>query len=440
MNFFKAHPIFCVFCALILVGLPALFAVAWAWAAWHEAIQQAMADQLYFSVFLAVVVFGVIMGAVAYCILLERKISAWIQDRYGPNRVGPCGLLQPIADGLKFLLKEDIIPANVDKALFLLAPWMIFVVALIGFAIIPWGGEFRWPWMADDAEPLTAQVSSIDIGLLYLLAVSSLGVYGVVLGGWSSNNKYSFYGGMRAAAQMLSYEIPMGLCILVAILMSGQLRLEGIVAAQSAELLGVSALNWNVCYYPLAALILFITALAEANRMPFDLAESEQELVGGYHTEYSAMKLALFFLAEYAHMITASAFMVALFFGGYLIPGWTWLNEDTGVAAMLCRMAVTAAKIFGFIVLMMVVRWTLPRFRFDQLMRLGWKWLVPISMILVAAQTVIIYADWPRWPAALAANVLIFLAAGFFAAARDGKITGRQSSLRRRTGVSVQRA
>src|SRR5262245_2021566 len=296
------------------------------------------------------------MTAVAYGILLERKIAAWVQDRYGPNRVGPQGILQPIADGLKFILKEDIIPGSVDRALFVLSPFVIFVVALIGFAVIPWGGEFKWSWIAADAAPLKVQVASIDIGLLYIVAVASLGVYGVVLGGWASNNKYSFYGGMRAAAQMLSYEVPMGMCILVAILTTGALKLEQMIAWQGAH-------AWTVVFHPLAALIMFITALAEANRMPFDLAESEQELVGGYHTEYSAMKLALFFLAEYAHMITSSALMICMFFGGYRVPGWDWLNNDPGFWAMICRMLAIGAKIFLFIVMYMIVRWTIPRFR-----------------------------------------------------------------------------
>ncbi|HKQ47618.1 MAG TPA: NADH-quinone oxidoreductase subunit NuoH [Phycisphaerae bacterium] len=389
-----------------------------------------LSDQFNFSIILMLVVFGLIMGAVAYSILLERKISAWIQDRYGPNRVGPGGLLQPIADGLKFLLKEDIIPASVDRALFLFAPWMIFVVATIGFAVIPWGGNFRWSWMPADAPALTAQVASIDIGLLYIVAVASLGVYGVVLGGWASNNKYSFYGGMRAAAQMLSYEIPMGMAILAAILTTGCLRLEDMVTYQANHV-------WTVVYHPVAAFILFTTALAEANRMPFDLAESEQELVGGYHTEYSAMKLALFFLAEYAHMITSSALMVAIFFGGYLVPGWDWLNNDGSFLAMCCRMGVTAFKVFLVICVYMIVRWTLPRFRFDQLMRLAWKGLVPMTMGIVAVQGIILYAGWPQW-FALPANVMILFIGAFVGAASGKQITGRQLSLPARARWGVQ--
>jgi NADH-quinone oxidoreductase subunit H len=386
-------------------------------------IRTILGDQFWFSVVLGLVVFGLIQAAVAYCILLERKISAWVQDRYGPNRVGPHGLFQPIADGLKFLLKEDIIPANVDKGLFLLAPWLIFVVALVAFAVIPWGGTFRWGWMPDSAKPLLAQVASIDIGLLYIVAVASLGVYGVVLGGWASNNKYSFYGGMRAAAQMLSYEVPMGMAILTAVLTTGYLRLEEMVAWQARH-------GWTVMYHPVAALILFTTALAEANRMPFDLAESEQELIGGYHTEYSALKLALFFLAEYSHMITSSALMIAMFFGGYLVPGWTWLNTEPTPGAMAARMLMFGLKIALFISLYMLIRWTIPRFRFDQLMRLAWKSLVPMTMALAAVQGIIVYQDWPQWWA-LPANVAILIMAGLLGAATGRPVTGRQQSLER---------
>jgi NADH-quinone oxidoreductase subunit H len=428
VRFIKAHPIFTGFLLLVIGG----GAVLWAVVRWWGDLQRVLLDQFWFSVLLSLALIGVIMAAVAYSILLERKLSAWIQDRYGPNRVGPFGLLQPIADGLKFLLKEDIIPRYVDRVLFIFAPWMIFVVAMIGFAIIPWGGRFRWSWMAE-GEFLWCQVASIDVGLLYLLAVGSLGVYGVVLGGWASNNKYSFYGGMRAAAQMLSYEIPMGLVILVGILTTGSLRLEQMVDAQAATVWGVGGLSWTLLYHPIAAVILFITALAEANRMPFDLAESEQELIGGYHTEYSAMKLALFFLAEYAHMITASALMVAIFFGGYLIPGWTWLNESQTALAMFARLSVFLAKIALFICTYMVIRWTLPRFRYDQLMRLAWKSLIPIGIALVLLQAWILYRDLPQWYSTVG-NVMILAVTALVGAMVDRPITGRQKSLVRREG------
>lgn len=429
MSFIKAHPILTLLIAASVLGLGGIITAAIIWSLFAEPIQRFLSDQFYFSVLLSLVLFGLIMGAVAYSILLERKISAWVQDRYGPNRVGPFGVLQPIADGAKFLLKEDVIPANVDKALFMLAPWMIFIVGLAGFVVIPWGGVFRWPWMSPEDTALAAQVASVDIGLLYILAVSSMGVYGVVLGGWSSNNKYSFYGAMRAAAQMLSYEIPLGMAVLIAILASGTLRLETMVDHQAQH-------GWTVLYHPLAALILFITALAEANRMPFDLAESEQELVGGYHTEYSAMKLAMFFLAEYAHMITSSALIVCLYFGGYLIPGWDWLNTSESALAMVARMGVLAGKVFLFICFYMLVRWTLPRLRFDQLMRLAWKSLVPLTMALVVVQVVIIYYGLSPWWA-LAANAALLLAGGAISLAGGKAITGRQHSLRRSRGEVV---
>lgn len=395
---------------------------------WPWIRDRVLSDQFGFSVLLMLVVIGAMLGAVAYAILLERKISAWIQDRYGPNRVGPFGLFQPIADGVKFLLKEDVIPGNVDRALYIFAPWMIFTVAMLGFAVIPWGGEFRWSWMDETARPIAAQVASIDIGLLYLVAVASLGVYGVVLGGWASNNKYSFYGSMRAAAQMLSYEVPMGLVILVAVLTTGHLRLESIVGAQNAAIGPISGAHWLVLYHPVAALVLMIALLAESNRLPFDLAESEQELVGGYHTEYSAMKLALFFLAEYAHLITGAAFLVALYFGGYLVPGWSWLNEAASPWAMILRMLVFAAKAAVVVAFYMVIRWTLPRLRFDQLMRLAWKSLVPIGLALVVLQAVIAVTDWPQW-LTLPGNAIILAAAAAVGAAGGTPVTGRQQSL-----------
>lgn len=402
-----------------------------------DPIKAILADQFWFSVILSLAIFGLVMTAVAYCILLERKVSAWIQDRYGPNRVGPKGLLQPLADGVKLLLKEDITPDHVDRALFVLAPFMMFVVALIGYAVIPWGGTFRWPWMSPDAPPLIAQVASIDIAVLYILAVGSMGVYGVVLGGWASNNKYAFYGAMRAAAQMISYEIPLGLVVLTAVITVGYLlpadqamnclRLEGAVAAQTATTASGWAW-WIVVYHPVAALLLFIAALAEANRAPFDLAEAEQELIGGFHTEYSAMKWAMFFLGEYAHMITSSAFMISLFWGGYTLPYCTALNTSDAWYWMIARIAVFCVKIAIFIGAYMVVRWSLPRFRFDQLMRLAWKSLVPMGMAILATQIVIVYFGWPQW-VSLPVNIVVLIAGIGVSLMGSAPITGRQQSL-----------
>jgi NADH-quinone oxidoreductase subunit H len=347
--------------------------------------------QLGFSVALMVVLIGIIMGCVAYAILLERKVAAWVQDRIGPNRAGPFGLLQPIADGVKMLLKEDFTPGCVDRPLFLLAPGIAFTVALVGFAVIPWAGLVN----LGGPQPVRVQVASVDIGLLYILAVGAMGVYGVVLAGWSSNSKFSFYGGMRAAAQLLSYEIPLGLAVLVVVLTTGQVRLEGIVAGQMQS-------TWNVLLHPVTFLILLVAAFAETNRTPFDLAESEQELVGGYHTEYTSMKMGLLLLGEYGHLITVSAFMTALFFGGWeLFPfstrldwGWlNWLYHSQTLAAGVCQFAITFAKVVLFVLFFMWVRWTLFRPRFDQLMRLAWNGLVPAGIALVVLTSLLVYKN-----------------------------------------------
>ncbi len=311
-------------------------------------------SQSSFSVIVLAVMLFLILNATALCILAERKVAAFTQDRRGPNRVGFWGLLQPVADGLKFLLKEDIIPFHVDKVLFLLAPSLSLIVALVGFAIIPWAGNVRWPWLpapsaADGTtDTVSTQVASLNVGFLYLLAVGSLGVYGFVLAGWASNNKYSFYGGIRAAAQMISYELPLGLGLLCVLLATGSLRLEEVVDQQART--GV----WNILLQPIAFLLVLVSSFAETNRVPFDLAEAEQELVGGYHTEYSAMKWAMFFLAEYAHMITGSALMIALFFGGWHFWG---LPGPDNVAwwAMLLRLAVYLLKIAVFIGFFMLI-------------------------------------------------------------------------------------
>ncbi len=396
--------------------------------------------QFGFSLLLALIVFGAIQGAVAYCILLERKIAAWTQDRYGPNRAGKWGLLQPFADGLKFVFKEDYIPGHVDKVLFVLAPGLVFLIAGIAFLVIPWGGRLdvsTLPWLGDSYKPgervLDVQVVSLNVGLLYILAVMSLSVYGVVLGGWSSNNKYSFYGAMRACAQMLAYEIPMGLTILIVALTMGSVRLEEILVDQASS--GV----WNVARHPLAALILFITALAEANRAPFDLAEAEQELVGGYHTEYGALKFGLFFLAEYASMITTSALIVVLFFGGWHLWFFSFLTpEATSAGAVLAKLLVFALKVAAMIFVYMWIRWSLPRFRFDQLMRLAWKSLVPLSLGLFASAVVLLYFGWHRSiRACLAANAAVVVVSLLVAARSKRPISGRQANLTRQGSVPV---
>lgn len=387
-------------------------------------MREFLTSQVGVSIVLAFSLVGILLGVVAYCIYFERKISAWMQDRCGPNRVGPLGLFQPIADGLKFLFKEDVIPGHVDKRLFVLAPAISFVVGFIGFVVIPWGGQ-----LSIGGNLVEVQVANLDIGLLYILGVGSLGIYGVVLGGWASNNKYSFYGAIRATAQMISYEIPMGLCILVVVLTIGEVRLEEITLAQTGYWLGVIP-QWNVFLHPLAFVILFVTVLAECNRTPFDLAESEQELIGGFHTEYGALKFGMFFLAEYAHMITASALICVLFLGGWHFPWIGWTQPDhTEWYAVGAKMLVLGGKVTCFIFLMMWVRWTLPRFRFDQLMRMAWQGMMPITLALFVLTTGLLYAGLHRsiWP--LVGNGVILAIAMVLAAARGSEITGRQANM-----------
>ncbi|MEK6675840.1 MAG: NADH-quinone oxidoreductase subunit NuoH [Planctomycetota bacterium] len=387
-------------------------------------MREFLTSQLGVSAILALVVFGGMQGAVAYCIYFERKVAAWVQDRWGPNRAGPMGLLQPIADGVKFLLKEDIIPGHVDKPLFILAPGLIFLVGFIGFAAIPWGGAWEI-----GGKIVQIQVANPDIGLLYVLGVASMSVYGVVLGGYASNNKYSFYGAVRATAQMLSYEIPMGLCILIVVITLGTLRLEEIVTQQAGTWWGVVPM-WNVFLHPLAFFILFVCALAESNRAPFDMAEAEQELVGGYHTEYGALKFGMFFLAEYAHMITGSALIAVLFFGGWHLPWIPWTQaEATQWYAVLAKMAAMGAKITIFLFVMMWIRWTLPRFRFDQLMRLAWKGLIPVTLGLVVLAVGLLYFGQHRTVWALAGNVALVALVAIIGAARRTEITGREENL-----------
>ncbi len=374
--------------------------------------------QLFVSLTVLVVVVHVILITVAYSIYLERKISAYIQDRIGPNRVGfdfgilPIkfgfwGLGQPLADGLKFLLKEDYAPASADKALFTLAPIAIIVPALIGFAVVPWGGYVEVPDITlmgyHLVEAGRAQVigADINIGVLYILAVASLGVYGVTLGGWASNNKYSFLGGLRCTAGMISYEIPLGVSILVMVLLAGTLQLDSITEMQIRN-------GWFLWSMPLAAVLFYVCHLAEANRAPFDNAEAEQELVGGYHTEYSSMRFALFFLAEYSHMITGSALLAVLFLGGYHIPFVSWtLPEAVGVGPMLVKFLAIFSKVVLLVCFSMVVRWTIPRIRFDQVLKLAWGGLIPISIALLVATSIMMFMGWTATWQLLLMNVAL---------------------------------
>jgi NADH-quinone oxidoreductase subunit H len=404
--------------------------------------------------YIAVIAHLSILGTVAYLILLERKVASWAQDRIGPNRVGLGGLLplvllplapfinidkiadkvrgmhmgglgQPLADGLKFILKEDYRPKGVDRVLFTVAPMVMIAVVIISIAVLPWGGIVQKTAALQPGQHPTDviaagatvvsqtstsvtyrypfQIASLNIGVLYVLATLSLAVYGVVIGGWASNNKYSFLGGLRATANMVSYEIPLGLAVLAIVVVNGSLDLNEIVARQAhywgftVNGMHIGLPAWNVFSQPIAFFLFLICMHAEANRAPFDLAECEQELVGGYHTEYSAMRFALFFLAEYAGMITTSAVCVALFFGGWHLPGLTGdvdpHNPAVSSSVIICiiRALVYFGKTVAIVFIFMWTRWSLPRFRFDQLMQLAWRGLIPVSLALLAGSALVVY-------------------------------------------------
>jgi len=313
------------------------------------------------------IVFNAVMAVVTYLVWVERRVSAFMQDRLGPNRVGPYGLLQPMADALKFIFKEDVIPAQVNRPVFILAPALSLIPALITFAVIPFGGTLM---LFGQEIPLI--ITDVNIGVLYVLAISSLGVYGIVLAGWASNNKYSLLGALRSAAQMISYELSLGLSLVGVLLLTGSLSLQAVVYAQHGL--------WNIVKQPLAFFIFLVAMFAETNRLPFDLPECETELVAGYHTEYSAMKFAMFFMAEYANMVTASAMAVTLFFGGWHIPFVSTPEPSTLWLSLLEALAF-AVKVGVFLFLFVWVRWTIPRFRYDQLMALGWKVLLPFALL-----------------------------------------------------------
>ncbi len=382
--------------------------------------------QLLVSVVVILAVVHLILGLAGYCTYFERKVSAYMQDRIGPNRVGfdlnlPAlsflkglwGLGQPLADGLKFMLKEDYRPKGADKFLFSLGPIACVIPALIGFAVIPWGGTVWVPaftipvlnWHIAGQYCVVAG-APLNVGIIYLLAVASMSIYGITLAGWASNNKYSFLGGLRASAQMISYEIPMGLCILTVLLMTGSLLPEKIIQFQVDH-------GWLVLAHPIAAAVFFICILAECNRTPFDNAECEQELVGGYHTEYGSMRWALFFLAEYSHMITSSAFFALLFLGGYHLPlgmeNHFLLTDSTGIIAVLLKFHVFLAKVLAVIFVMMLVRWTIPRLKFDQVMAVAWQGLIPITLVLVVGTAVMIHFGRATTLWMLLANVVLVL-------------------------------
>ncbi len=324
---------------------------------------------------IVIAVFAVVLPMVAYSVVAERRISAWIQDRIGPNRVGPWGLLQPAADGLKFILKEDFTPAYARKAYFWLAPAVAMVPALLTLAVIPFGSKLG---------SQQAVIADLNVGILFTLGIVSLSVYGIVLAGYASNSKYPFLGGIRSSAQMISYEIAMGMSVVPVFMLVGDLNLSAVIDYQKSG-------AWLILKQPIAFVIFLVAAFAETNRLPFDMTEAESELVGGYHTEYSSMKFALFFLGEYAAMIAVSAMMVVLFLGGWTLP-FAGLNETaTSLGMGLLQVGIFIGKLLLFMGLFIWVRWMLPRFRYDQLMNIGWKRFVPLAIANIVVTAIYLY-------------------------------------------------
>jgi NADH-quinone oxidoreductase subunit H len=363
---------------------------------------------IWYTLITIIVVMAAILGGALYLVLLERKVSAWVQDRLGPNRVGKYGLIQPIADAFKLLFKEDLIPDRVDKILFVAAPAIAVTTALLAFAVIPFGrttvppqpGSLNYQeGLADYERSFQFMIAPrIDIGIVLVFAVTSLAVYAIILSGWSSNNKFSFIGGLRSSAQFVSYEIPMGMSILGVLLLTGSLNLERIIEKQAES-------GWNIFFQPLAFLIFMISAFAECNRLPFDLPEAEQELVGGYHTEYSGLKFVFFYLAEYTSLVTTSFLFVILFFGGWHFP----LIATVGAGGAIVKLIVMLAKVFGFVFFYLLIRWTIPRFRFDQLMGLPWKVLIPLALANIVCVMVVQQLRWTPWILLPVSVVLLFV-------------------------------
>jgi len=343
-----------------------------------------------FSVVKIVIVFAIVETMVAYAVLAERKISAWIQDRVGPNRAAPpfvkaipgfgpfvtrLGLFQPLADGLKFLLKEDFTPAGVRKVYFWLAPAIAVIPSILVIAVIPFGSQLGHQQMV---------IANLNVGILYTFGIVSLGVYGIVLAGYAANSKYPFLGGIRSSAQMISYEISMGMSVIPLFLIVGDLNLSQIIGWQVQH-------GWLVIYAPLSFIIFLVASFAETNRLPFDLPEAETELVGGYHTEYSSMKFALFFLGEYSNMIASAAMMVTLFFGGWTLPFWGLDQPATSLGMGIAQILVFLVKMLLFVVVFIWVRWMFPRFRYDQLMDLGWRRFVPLALVNILVTAIILW-------------------------------------------------
>jgi NADH-quinone oxidoreductase subunit H len=346
---------------------------------------------LLLSILKMLVVFTIVMVGVALLTLMERKVSAWMQNRRGPNRVGWAGLLQPAADGVKNIVKEETLPASANPVIFMLAPAIAFIPALCLSGVIPWAApipvSFDWHLpligLVSWHGPLSMAVSDLPVGFLFVLAFASLGVYGIALAGWSSNNKYSLLGGLRSSAQMISYEVAMGMSIIPILLLSGNVTFDRIIGDQQRGL-------WFVLPLFLSFFVFLVSGFAETNRLPFDLPEAESELIAGYHTEYSAMKFSLFFIAEYSNMLTVSAMVATLFFGGWDIPFTHW-DETPGLAQTLATGAMMFGKTFFGLFFFMWIRWTLPRFRFDQLMALGWKFMLPTALLYVMVISVALW-------------------------------------------------
>ncbi len=399
--------------------------------------------QLIVSVMVYAVMVHVLLAGAGYFTYAERKISAYIQDRIGPNRTGfdlglpflkflkgprLLGLGQPLADGIKFMLKEDYTPGKVDKVLFTLAPGIVVIPALIGFAIIPWGGlwecpSFTIPFLNLPVEGGVVQIAAlpVNVGVIYMIAIASLGVYGITLGGWASNNKYSFLGGLRATAQMLAYELPLGISLLCVLVMVGSLLPMDIIRYQETN-------GWLIASQPIAALIFFIAMLAEANRTPFDNAEAESELVGGYHTEYNSMRFALFFLAEYSHVAVSAAFFALLFLGGFHFPLSPIFGENHWLASsnatlmgVLAKLGIYFAKVGALVFLIMLVRWTVPRLRYDQVMSSAWQGMIPLALVVLVLTSVAVYFGIPQgWahPVMMFGGNLVLIAALWFVVGR----------------------
>jgi NADH-quinone oxidoreductase subunit H len=346
------------------------------------------------KVILISIILGASLGVAMYSTWAERKVAAIMQDRRGPNRAGPFGLFQPLADGLKLFMKEEIIPTMASKFLFILGPSLAMLVATMTSAVIPWGPDMKF----DDGSVFTMQVADINIGILFVFGVVSLGVYGIMLGAWGSNNKYSLLSSIRAASQAISYELAMGISLIALVMMSGSLSLRDIVEQQHGFWNGGSILDggyfsWNFFKQPLGFIIFLVCSFAELNRAPFDMAECETELIGGYHTEFSSMKLGFYLFAEYINMFITSIILSTLFFGGYNYPGMDWVALHVSpIWVSIIGVLVLLSKAIGFILFFIFIRWTLPRFRYDQLMNLGWKSLIPLALFnMLLTGAVILY-------------------------------------------------